>query len=182
MAYINHRIRPTHWIRTNVLLSPLDCNDAKDTDKSANHEKEHCSQGMDLMAGARRSAVADDGGSIWSVLLLGTMAESRDISYLGLLARHRIITFSSRFHGSIWTIRVLLAISACRWIFVIYIYIYPLEETSLKIYILKGKDAWEWIHNGIVFRGKRGRRFACDRFWSRICQKGEKPRINRIFT
>lgn len=40
---------------------------------------------------ARRSAMAGDGRSIRSVLFR-TMAESRDVSYLGLLARHRIIT------------------------------------------------------------------------------------------
>lgn len=40
---------------------------------------------------ARRSAVAGDGRSIRPILFR-TMAESRDIVSLALLARHRIIT------------------------------------------------------------------------------------------
>lgn len=52
---------------------------------------------------ARRSAVAGDGRSIRSVLFR-TMAESRDVSYLGLLAIEllpRLFYYPSWFHGSI---------------------------------------------------------------------------------
>lgn len=88
---------------------------------------------------------------------------------------------------SISTIRILLATRY--WI----CYVRRVILFCLKLYIpwdkfemvneFKNieKDAWEWIHNEIVFRGKH--KAIC--MWSILISylsEGEKPRINRIFT
>lgn len=132
-------------------------------------------------------------GGRWQVNTIRTFQDNGWVTrYLGLLARHRIITETLLWSiqvgfRSISTIRILLATRY--WI----CYVRRVILFCLKLYIpwdkfemvneFKNieKDAWEWIHNEIVFRGKH--KAIC--MWSILISylsEGEKPRINRIFT